>query len=114
MSEQGPAGQEPEAGTGRPPGPDGAGAGPGGPGDRRLPDGAVEVRVRRAPKYLPFIVTGVVVGVLLGVVVAFAFGDPAQAERFSRSTLVRYFAAILGLLGGLVGAAAAVLLERRR
>ncbi len=80
----------------------------------KLPDGAVEVRLRRAPRYAPFVGTGVVVGVVLGVVVALAFDDPAQTAEFSTGTLVRYFAAILGLVGGVVGAAAALLVERRR
>jgi membrane associated rhomboid family serine protease len=80
----------------------------------KRPDGAVEVRLRRAPRYGPFVVTGVVVGVVLGIVVALAFDDPVQAEQFSTSTIVRYFAAILGLVGGVVGAAVALLAERRR
>jgi hypothetical protein len=82
------------------------------PGPER-PEGAVEVRLRRAPRYGPFIATGVVVGVLLGVVVALV-GGSARADGLSAGSLVRYFAAIFGLLGAVAGAAAALLVERRR
>ena len=77
------------------------------------PDGAVEVRLRRAPRYGPFIATGIVVGVVLGVVVALV-GGSGGADGLSTGSLVRYFAAILGLLGAVAGAAAALLVERRR
>ena len=77
------------------------------------PEGAVEVRLRRAPRYGPFILTGVVVGVLLGIVVALVGGTDGS-DGLSTSSLVRYFAAILGLLGAVAGAAAALLVERRR
>ena len=77
------------------------------------PDGAVEVRLRRAPKYLPFILTGVVVGVVLGVVIALV-GGSGGTDGLSTGSLVRYFAAILGLLGAVAGAATALLVERRR
>lgn len=78
------------------------------------PEGAVEVRLRRAPKYGPFILTGVVVGVVLGVVVALVGGGSDGPDGLSTSSLVRYFAAVLGLLGAVAGAAAALLVERRR
>lgn len=77
------------------------------------PEGAVEVRLRRAPRYGPFILTGAVLGVVVGVVVALV-GGPAGTDGLSTGSLVRYFAAILGLLGAVVGAAAALVAERRR
>ncbi len=79
-----------------------------------LPDGAQQVRLRRAPRYRAFVVSGVVAGILLGVVLAFVVEPPTGPEEFSRGTIVRYFAVILGLLGGVVGAGLAVLVERRR
>lgn len=119
MSDESPAGAgsaAPGPATSRPTasGPTTSGPSTAGAAGRALPEGAVPVRVRRAPKYAPFVVTGVVVGVLLGVVVAFAYGDPAQTEELSRATLARYFAAALGLFGAVLGAVAALLLERRR
>ncbi|MFN0282151.1 MAG: hypothetical protein ACKVZ6_09300 [Kineosporiaceae bacterium] len=122
MSEQTVAGPDapdgsdpvPTGGSGQPAGPvrqdepDSAGSGP------ARPEGAVAVRLRRAPKYRAFVVTGALVGVLLGVVAAVLVGVPTQDESFALGTLIRYFAAILGLLGAVVGAAAALLAERRR
>ena len=77
------------------------------------PEGAVEVRLRRAPRYGPFILTGVVVGVVLGAVVALV-GGSSGADGLSTGSRVRYFAAILGLLGAVAGAVAALVVERRR
>ncbi len=81
------------------------------PGDG-LPEGAVRVRLRRAPRYRPFALTGAVVGALLMLVVALVFGT--SDGRFSETTLVGYLVAIGLLVGGLLGATAAVLAERRR
>lgn len=96
----GPAGDAPEA--------PGAAAAHGGPPD------AVRVRMRRAPRYRAFVVSGAVAGVLLGVLVAMLVQPAPGVEEFSRGTVVRYFAAIVGLVGAVVGAGLAVLVERRR
>jgi hypothetical protein len=78
-------------------------------------DGAprpVQVRIRRAPKYRSFVLAGAVVGVLAGVITTAVLG--AGDSRFSPSTLTGYLAAIGLLIGGLLGAAVAVLVERPR
>ena len=69
------------------------------------------LRVRRHPRYLPFIITGAAVGVLVAVVSGLSGQAP---QSTGRGALVGYLALLLGLLGGVVGAATAVLLDRRR
>jgi hypothetical protein len=71
------------------------------------------VRLRRAPKYRVFVVTGALLGVLVGVVTATVVGPPEQDESFSLGTIIRYLAAVLGLLGAAIGATAALVAERR-
>jgi hypothetical protein len=91
-----------DAGAGLPA--DGAAAGP--------PKGAVQVRLRRAPRYRPFVATGAVLGALVGLVAGGTAGNiPAG---FSSQTVLGYFGAIGVLFGVVVGAGAAVLVERRR
>ena len=75
-----------------------------------VPEGAVRVQVRRAPRYRPFVLTGAVLGVAVGLVVSLVFGT--SIERFSTPVLVGYLAAIGLLVGGVLGAGAAVLAER--
>jgi presenilin-like A22 family membrane protease len=78
------------------------------------PDGArpVQVRLRRAPKYRAFVVTGAILGFLVGAVTAAVLGDPES--RFAPSTVTGYVGAIGLLVGGLLGAILAVLVERPR
>jgi hypothetical protein len=68
-------------------------------------------RPRRAPRYGSFVATGAIGGVVLGV--ALSLSRPAAGE-FSQSSVIGYVAATLGLLGALLGAGIAVLLDRRR
>lgn len=68
-------------------------------------------RARRAPRYGSFVVTGALVGVVLGLVLSLA--RPATGQ-FSQNSVIGYVAATLGLLGALFGAGVAVLLDRRR
>ncbi len=90
-----------DAAGGRNPGADGPGVAP-----QPRP-----VRVRRAPRYRAFTLTGVAVGL----VVATAFGVTTQgSDAASMRTVLTYLGLGLGLIGGLLGAAAAVLVERRR
>lgn len=70
-----------------------------------------QLRLRRAPRYRPFGITGAVLGVLAGVVLALSF---TAASDYSMQTIVGYFAAIFGLIGAVVGLGVAVLIERRR
>ncbi|MGZ4612274.1 MAG: hypothetical protein ACXV1K_03750 [Kineosporiaceae bacterium] len=76
------------------------------------PPAPVQVRIRRAPKYRSFVLAGAVLGVLAGVVTSMVLGD--AESRFSPSTVTGYLAAIGLLIGGLLGAAVAVLVERPR
>lgn len=80
------------------------------PDDEQRPERA-EYRLRRAPKYLPFGLTGAVLGVVVGLVLALS--NPVNGD-YSERAIIGYFAAILGLIGGLVGLGVAVLIERRR
>jgi len=77
--------------------------------DERSP--AAYGHYRRAPRYRAFALTGVVIGLVIGVVLAWS--QPITGD-YSRTTIVAYLAASLGLLGGLLGLGAAVLVERRR
>jgi hypothetical protein len=65
---------------------------------------------RRNPRYLSFLVTGGVVGLLLAVGLVVAAGSSAQDPR----RLLVYLGALLTGLGALAGGAVAVLIESRR
>lgn len=68
-------------------------------------------RKRRAPRYGSFVATGAVLGIVLGL--GLSLTRPASGE-FSQNSVIGYVAATLGLLGALLGAGVAVLLDRRR
>ena len=70
----------------------------------------VQVRLRRAPRYRVFVGTGALLGAIAGIVARLLLGDPASL--FSAGTTTGYLAAIGLLLGGLLGGAVAVLVER--
>ncbi len=71
----------------------------------------VRLRMRRAPKYTAFGLTGLGAGVVIGL--AIALSHPAGGD-YSEQTIAGYFAVGLGMLGGLLGLGAALLFERRR
>ncbi|WP_427384020.1 hypothetical protein [Janibacter sp. G56] len=64
----------------------------------------------REPKIIPFLVTGALIGVLIGLVLALR--EPAGAG-YSATTEVGYLVALFGLLGLLLGALVAAILARR-
>jgi len=68
-------------------------------------------RHRRAPRYRAFGITGGLIGLVIGLVLAFA-GEPPQ--DYSRQSLIGYFGVSLMLVGALLGLGVAVLSERRR
>jgi hypothetical protein len=80
---------------------------PAGPGP--VPRGRREVVVRRAPKFVPFMAAGVVLGVVVAAVTALA--GPESAE-FTRGAVFGFFAVLFGLAGLLAGAVAALVLDR--
>ena len=77
-----------------------------------VPTGAVRVHLRRAPRYRAFVLVGAVLGLLAGAVVAIVLGG--GEAPFSPTTVTGYVGAIGLLVGGLLGAAVAVLVERPR
>ena len=80
-------------------------------GEPEEPRGPRTYRMRRAPRYRAFGLTGVVIGVVLGAVLALSFQATGD---YSTRTILGYFIAIFGLLGALLGGGVAVLLERRK
>lgn len=72
----------------------------------------VRIHVRRAPRYRAFVLTGVALGLLVAVVLA--FGLPLASNRYTVNRIMVYFGLAFGLVGGLLGVAAALLVERRR
>jgi hypothetical protein len=78
--------------------------------DREQPE-PQRLRLRRAPKYRAFGLTGLVAGVLIGLVLA--LGSAADGD-YSQQTIAGYFAASFGLVGVLSGLGLAVLADRRR
>jgi hypothetical protein len=68
------------------------------------------VRVRRSPRYIAFLGTGAVVGVVAGIVLA--LGPGAGVDDKVR--LLAYLCALLAGLGALLGGVVALVLEGRR
>jgi fucose permease len=67
------------------------------------------VTIRRAPKFFPFLITGAVVGLLVAAIWFMAAGDSSSKDWASALALLL----VVGLgLGGLVGVAAALVIER--
>ncbi|HJW00427.1 MAG TPA: hypothetical protein VJ617_15155 [Arthrobacter sp.] len=69
-----------------------------------------EVTVRRAPKYVPFLILGALVGVAVAAVVA--YGLPGD-ESFDRGSVFGFFLVMFGAGGAILGAVAALILDRR-
>jgi len=68
-----------------------------------------EVTVRRAPKYVPFLILGALVGAVAAAVVAYALpGD----ESFDRASVFGFFLIMFGAGGAILGAVAALVLDR--
>ena len=67
------------------------------------------MRVRRNPRYVAFLGTGAVVGVVAGIVLT--FGPGASVDDKVR--LLAYLCALLAGLGALLGGVVALLVEAR-
>lgn len=92
-----------------------------------VPPGAVQVQLRRAPRFLPFMLTGAVLGLLIVVTIVLlrytpeeasttarrSLPTPAAAPEVSTRAVLGYLGSIGALLGGLAGAGLAVFLDRR-
>jgi hypothetical protein len=68
-----------------------------------------EVTVRRAPKYVPFLILGALVGVAVAAVVA--YGLPAS-ESFDPGSVFGFFLVLFAAGGAILGAALALVLDR--
>jgi hypothetical protein len=71
-----------------------------------------QVSLRRAPRYRAFVVSGLVVGLLVSLALSVLF--PGGVGEFSGRAVFGYLAAGLGLVGGVLGGLAAVVVERPR
>ena len=89
-------------------------------GERPLPAAeelariAVPATLRHAPRYRAFVITGIAVGLLVALVLVLIGALRSQADTDAGSGVVLVFVAgVLGLTGAAVGAAVAVLADRR-
>ncbi|MHC6591928.1 hypothetical protein [Arthrobacter sp. C152] len=69
-----------------------------------------ELTVRRAPKYVPFMVLGALVGVVAAAVVAYAL--PGDAS-FDPGAVFGFFMVMFAAAGAILGAVLALVLDRR-
>ncbi|HEY8702540.1 MAG TPA: hypothetical protein VIM08_16505 [Arthrobacter sp.] len=68
-----------------------------------------EVTVRRAPRYVPFLVLGALLGAAAAAVVS--YGLPGD-ESYDRGSVFGFFLVMFGAAGAILGAAVALLLDR--
>lgn len=66
------------------------------------------VTVRRAPKIIPFLVLGALLGLIGAGIIAFT---GPESEQFSRGTVLGFFSALLLIPGLLLGAIVALVLD---
>ena len=67
-----------------------------------------QVRIRRTPKFLPFLITGAVIGVIIAVIL----GLSIPAEQRTEAPVVTYLIGYLGALGAAAGIVTAVIADR--
>ena len=67
-----------------------------------------DVKIRRSPKYLPFLITGGVIGVVIAVILGLAI--PADSK--TPEPIVTYLIGYLGALGAAAGIVAALVVDR--
>ncbi len=68
----------------------------------------MEVSIRRVPRFLPFILTGGILGVL----VALLIGLSIPEEQRTAEPIVTYLVAYIGGIGVVLGIVAALILDR--
>ena len=78
------------------------------PGEQRVP-GRRKITVRRAPKYVPFLVLGGLLG--FGVAAFLAYGLPGD-EAFDAGAVFGFFLILCGAGGVILGGVAALVLDR--
>jgi hypothetical protein len=67
------------------------------------------VTVRRAPKYVPFLIAGALLGVVVAAVIA--YGLPAD-ERYDANAVFGFFLIFCAAGGAILGAVVALVLDR--
>lgn len=67
-----------------------------------------QVKIRRSPKYVPFLITGGVIGVIVGAVL----GLSIPAEQQTAEPLITYLIAFIGGIGVVAGIVAALVVDR--
>ena len=67
-----------------------------------------QVKIRRSPKYVPFLITGGVIGVIIGAVL----GLSIPAEQQTAEPLITYLIAFIGGIGVVAGIVAALVVDR--
>jgi membrane associated rhomboid family serine protease len=67
-----------------------------------------QVRIRRTPKFLPFLITGAVIGVIIAVILGLSI--PADAK--TPEPIVTYLIGYLGAIGAVAGIVTAVVVDR--
>ena len=67
-----------------------------------------QVKIRRSPKYLPFLITGAVVGVIVAVIL----GLTIPADSRTPEPIVTYLIGYLGAIGAALGIVTAVVVDR--
>jgi hypothetical protein len=69
-----------------------------------------EIIVRRAPKYVPFLILGALVGIAAAAVVA--YGLP-ETPSFDAGSVFGFFLVLFAAAGAVLGAVVALILDRR-
>lgn len=67
-----------------------------------------KVHIRRAPKYLPFMITGGVLGIILAVIVGLSIPDGQRTAQ----PIITYLIAYFGAAGVALGIVAALIFDR--
>jgi uncharacterized protein YacL len=68
-----------------------------------------EVVIRRSPRYLRFFLLGIILGVIVAMILTFAFPPSAQ---FTQTQVFGFLALICGVVGGTLGLVFALIFDR--